>query len=232
MESNKILSWKSGAGLDWNRECAFALGRLVATCAAPAAHQILMFPHKEPGTRPHPTHTGSRALLHGRLKPWLRATFSPLAAVILCSPSCWTSTQCSCQTELPTLAVGCGQELYRGCAPFLVLLSINDSRKKSVGCSRWTVTTRLWTATGKLKFQVEEEENSISRTQSVDGKVWGAAWLHTGAATNGLDLDLTWIRLPELHPVIKRTRLSVSFLGAYLTSPQGSGNLGRNCVRV
>ena len=71
---------------------------------------IWTFPHKEPGTRPHPTHTGSRALLRGRLRPWQRdcVQVSPPAALILRSPSRWTSSQRSCQTELPTLTARCG----------------------------------------------------------------------------------------------------------------------------
>lgn len=58
-------------------------------------HQSLMFPHKEPGIRPHPTHTGSPALLHARLRVdhdsvTARKFLSPVA-LILCFLSCWTS---------------------------------------------------------------------------------------------------------------------------------------------
>lgn len=104
--------------------CASALGRVVATCAALRcvalpAHQSLMFPHKEPGTRPHPTHTGEPGfLLHWQpptMTVWLRASFSASpAALILRAPSCSTSSQSSCQTELPTLTRACcGEELYK-----------------------------------------------------------------------------------------------------------------------
>lgn len=84
--------------------------------------------------------------------------------------------------------------------------------EKSLPCFRKTVTSRLWTAIGKLKFQAEEEEeedgNSISRTQEVSMKKYEVplAFL-TGAARNGLYLDLTWIHLTELHQIIKRTQL-------------------------
>lgn len=47
----------------------------------------------------------------------------------------------------------------------------------------------------------------LKDARSVDEKVRGAACLLTGAATNGLYLDLTWIHQTELHSLIQRNQL-------------------------
>lgn len=129
---------------------------MVATCAALPARQLLMFPHKEPGTRPHPTHTGSRALLRGRLRPW----------------------QCdyTCKFLPPTPPLLPISALRAAELPLSVPVKLNrrpwqcalEERKKETAASGRSVCGRR----GKFKVRGRNKKdgNSISRTREVSMK--------------------------------------------------------------
>lgn len=58
-----------------------------------------------------------------------------------------------------------------------------------------------------MKFEVLGGRRHLKGAGSVDEEVRGAYCLLTGAARYGLYLDLTWIHLTELRPILQRSKL-------------------------